>query len=185
MSETNKDNLDSQKNWKDYELLEETKKLRTAKSTLYVPKKDRYEDANSSAFIFTLFGVVGDVVVILTMLGILNLPIANNIISQIAMIGLFTFFLFVGITSWKKAQSLKNELEDEENDTNAINTWLEEHLTLDALSSIKDPSQAEEINYLHQLDYIKEQLNEQFPNLNEEYLELLADNHLSKLYDEQ
>ena len=37
----------------------------------------------------------------------------------------------------------------------------------------------------HLLDYIKEQLNEQFPNLNEEYLDLLADNHLSKLYDKQ
>ena len=76
-------------------------------------------------------------------------------------------------------------MEDEENDTNTINTWLEENLTLDALSALKDPSQAEEINYLHQLDYIKEQLNEQFSNLDEEYLELLADNHLSKLYDEQ
>ena len=112
MSDKNKENSDSSTNWKDYELLEETKKLRTAKSTLYVPKKDRYEDASSSAFIFTIFGVVGDVVVILTILGILHLPIANNIISQIAMIGLFSFFLFVGITSWKKARFLKTELED-------------------------------------------------------------------------
>ena len=185
MSDKNKENSDSSTNWKDYELLEETKKLRTAKSTLYVPKKDRYEDASSSAFIFTIFGAIGDAVVILTILGILHLPIANNIISQIAMIGLFSFFLFVGITSWKKARFLKTELEDEENDTNAINTWLEENLTLDVLSALTDPAQAEEINYLHQLDYVKEQLNKQFSNLDEEYVDLLADNYLSKLYDEQ
>ena len=101
------------------------------------------------------------------------------------MIALFSFFLFVGITSWKKARFLKTELEDEENDTNAINTWLEENLTLDVLSALTDPAQAEEINYLHQLDYVKEQLNKQFSNLDEEYLDLLADNYLSKLYDEQ
>lgn len=185
MSDKNKENSDSSTNWKDYELLEETKKLRTAKSTLYVPKKDRYEDASSSAFIFTIFGAIGDAVVILTILGVLHLPIANNIISQIAMIGLFSFFLFVGITSWKKARFLKTELEDEENDTNAINTWLEENLTLDVLSALTDLAQAEEINYLHQLDYVKEQLNKQFSNLDEEYLDLLADNYLSKLYDKQ
>ena len=45
----------------DYQLLEETKKLRTAKSTLYVSKKDRWEDASSTAYIFSLFGIIGDI----------------------------------------------------------------------------------------------------------------------------
>ena len=63
----------------DYQLLEETKKLRTAKSTLYVSKKDRWEDASSTAYIFSLFGIIGDILTILSLLGIISLPFASSL----------------------------------------------------------------------------------------------------------
>lgn len=183
MTEKNETNSASSKEWSNYELLEETKKLRTAKSTLYVPKKDRYEDANSTAIIFCIFGVLGDIVAILSALDILHLPIANNIVSQIAMIALFTFFLWIGISSAIKAKKLKSELGEEEDDTNTINAWLEEHITKEMLNEICDQSQAEEINYLHKLEYVKEQLTTEFPDADDEYLDLLCDQFVSKHYD--
>lgn len=173
----------SNRDWNNYELLEETKKLRTAKSSLYVPKKDRYEDANSTAIIFCVFGVLGDVVAILSALGILHLPIANNIVSQIAMIALFTFFLWIGISSALKAKKLKSELGEEEDDTNTINSWLEEHISPKMLNEICDQSQADEINYLHKLEYVKEQLTTEFPDADDEYLDLLTDQFVSRQYD--
>ena len=51
MTENQEKQSISNNDWNNYELLEETKKLRTAKSTLYVPKKDRYEDSKSTAII--------------------------------------------------------------------------------------------------------------------------------------
>ena len=90
-------------NEQDYQLLEETKKLRTAKSTLYVSKKNRWEDASSTAYIFVLFGCIGDIIIVLSMLGILSLPIASTRFNQIIMLLLFTVFLMIGISSWKKA----------------------------------------------------------------------------------
>lgn len=183
MTEKKENNSASNKEWSNYELLEETKKLRTAKSTLYVPKKDRYEDANSTAIIFCIFGVLGDIVAILSALDILHLPIANNIVSQIAMIALFTFFLWIGISSAIKAKKLKSELGEEEDDTNTINAWLEEHISKEMLDEICDQSQAEEINYLHKLEYVKEQLTTAFPDADDEYLDLLSDQFVSKHYD--
>ncbi len=183
MTEKKETQSASNKDWKNYELLEETKKLRTAKSTLYVPKKDRYEDSKSTAIIFCIFGVLGDVVAILSALDILHLPIANNIVSQVAMIALFTFFLWIGISSGIKAQKLKSELGEEEDDTNTINTWLEEHITKEMLDEICDQSQGEEINYLHKLEYVKEQLTTEFPEADDEYLDLLTDQFVSKQYE--
>lgn len=183
MSERKETKSASNKDWSNYELLEETKKLRTAKSTLYVPKKDRYEDANSTAIIFCIFGVLGDIVAVLSALGILHLPIANNIVSQIAMIALFTFFLWIGISSALKAKKLKSELDEEEDDTNTINTWLEEHISQEMLDGLCDQSQADEINYLHKLEYVKEQLTTEFPDADDEYLDLLTDQYVSKKYE--
>lgn len=183
MSERKETKSASNKDWNNYELLEETKKLRTAKSTLYVPKKDRYEDANSTAIIFCMFGVLGDIVAILSALNILHLPIANNIVSQIAMIALFTFFLWIGISSALKAKKLKSELGKEEDDTNTINAWLEEHISQEMLDELCDSSQADEINYLHKLEYVKEQLTTAFPNTEDEYLDLLTDQFVSKKYE--
>lgn len=183
MTENQEKQSISNNDWNNYELLEETKKLRTAKSTLYVPKKDRYEDSKSTAIIFCIFGVLGDAVAILSALGILHLPIANNIVSQIAMIALFTFFLGIGISSAFKAEKLKSELGEEEDDTNTINSWLEQHITKEMLDEICDKSQAEEINYLHKLEYIKEQLTTEFPDADDEYLDLLTDQFLTKQYD--
>lgn len=173
----------SDKDLKNYELLEETKKLRTAKSTLYVPKKERYEDAKSTAVVFCIFGVLGDVVATLSALDILHLPIANNIVSQVAMIALFTFFLWIGVSSAFKAQKLQSELGTEECDTNTINAWLNEHITKELLDELCNNSQSEEINYLHKLEYIKEQLTNTFPDADDEFLDLLSDEFLTKQYD--
>ena len=168
---------------KDYELLEETKKLRTAKSTLYVPKKDRYEDAMSSAYIFCIFGIIGDALAILSMLDIINLPIASNLFSQISMLILFTIFFLIGIVSWKKASNLKNQLGTEDSAKDTINTWLKENISKDTLDQMDDTDTPDEVAYLSKLDYIKEALYDEFSDYEEDLLDLLADEFLSSLYD--
>lgn len=168
----------------DYELLEKTKKLRTAKSTLYIRKKDRYEDLGSSAVIFIGFGFMGDVLALLSMLGILSFPFASSLYSQIVMLILFTIFLIVGIVSWKKAKSIKAEIDDEENITVKITAWMMEHITKETLDSIHDDSVSEEINVLNALNYIKEVTLEQFPDIEPDYIELLAEDHYNSICEE-
>lgn len=166
---------------KDYELLQETKKLRTAKSTLYVPKKDKYEDLNSSAIIFCIFGIVGDLVLILSMLDIISLPFVLSTFSQSTMFLMFTLFLCMGISSGTKASKIKAQISQEETDTDTINQWLTENITPDKLQQLEDSSVVDEINYLNKLNYIKEQVLEHFPEMDDNYVDLLADEYLNKL----
>ena len=172
-------------NEQDYQLLEETKKLRTAKSTLYVSKKNRWEDASSTAYIFVLFGCIGDIIIVLSMLGILSLPIASTRFNQIIMLLLFTVFLMIGISSWKKAIILKSKIGEEEDTTKQINAWLEENMTKTTLDTISDTSVPEEIDYLNKLNYLKENLQQQFPDADIDYLDALADTYLTNMLDSQ
>ncbi len=170
-------------NSQDYQLLEETKKLRTAKSTLYVSKKDRWEDASSTAYIFSLFGIIGDILTLLSLLGIVSLPFASSLLSQIFMLILFTVFLIIGINSWRKATILKSEIGEEEDTTEQVNSWLETQIPKNVLDEISDSSVSEEIDYFNKLNYLKEQLQHQFPNIDIDYLDALADAYLTKLLD--
>lgn len=183
MNNTNKEsNSNTTKEWEDYQLLEETKKLRTAKSTLYVPKKDRYEDFESSAVIFIGFGIIGDVLVLLTALGI-NIPFFRGLSSQISMAIVFTIFLIIGIHSWLKAKKLKLQISAEEDTTNQINTWMKEHITKELLASAEDSSSPEEVNILNKLGYMHDLVSEQFPDADSDYLDMLIDNFYNDLYE--
>lgn len=168
----------------EYQLLQDTKNLRNAKSTLYVPKKQRYEDASSTAVIFCGFGILGDAIAILSFFHILNLPIAANTFSQVTMFMMFTIFFIIGVNAWHKASQLKGQLDQEDDDNAAINQWLKENIVTEQLDQVVDASEADEVNYLHKLDYLKEQLAFQFPNADTEFLELLADQFLTQTYEE-
>lgn len=181
---SNKEPDSNAKEWEEYQLLEETKKLRTGKSTLYVPKKDKYEDFESSAVIFTAFGIIGDILVVLTALNIVNIPFFKGISSQIIMTIMFTVFLIIGISSWVKAKKIKSEIGAEEDTTNQINAWMKEHITKALLASVESASVAEEINILNKLNYMHELVSEQFPDADTDYLDLLIDNFYNDLYAE-
>lgn len=172
-----------QKDWEDYQLLEETKKLRNAKSTLYVSKKDKYEDYESSAVIFTFFGLIGDILVVLSFFNIINIPFFSGISSQIMMSVMFTAFFVIGIFSRIKAKKIKQEIGTEENSTEAINNWLQEECTKEILDALDDANIADEINILNKLNYMHELALNNYPNEDPDYLDMLIDKHYSNLYE--
>lgn len=174
-----------EKDWEDYQLLEETKKLRTAKSSLYVPKKDKYEDHISTAIIFCGFGGIGDSLVALNIFHILDIPFFRGLSSQITMFLLFTAFVVIGFVSWRKAGKLKSEIGTEEDTTTRINNWMKEHITKEALSSTEDSSASEEINILNKLNYIQDMVQKEFPEIDGDYRDLLVDNFYNSLYEDK
>lgn len=178
----NKSTSHTTEEWEDYQLLEETKKLRTGKSTLYVPKKNKYEDLESTAVIFSIFGIIGDALVALTALEIVDIPFFRGLSSQISMTILFTIFLIIGIHSWLKAKTLKPQISAEEDTTSQINAWMKEHITKEILSSMEDSSSPEEINILNKLSYMHDLVSKQFPDANSDYLDMLIDNFYNDLY---
>ena len=183
MDKKKNDLLSNQQQLNDYNLLEETKKLRTAKSTVFVSKKNQYEDAQSTAVVFSIFGIVGDLFALLGLLDIYTLPFMATTYSQCSMMLLFTIFLIIGIVSWRKSKRLKEMIGTEEENDQAISSWLKETYTLEDLSSLCDENVADEINFLNQLDFLKNEAKKQFHDCPEDQIEHIAEDFLNELLD--
>lgn len=167
----------------DYKLLQETKNLRTAKSTLYVSKKTQYEDAGSSAIVLVVMGGIGFLLAILSLLHIISIPFMSTTYSQVTMLIMFTIFLALGVHSWIKAKKVQSLISDEEEASDNISTWLKENITLEKLDELEDSSVSSEINYLAKLDYLNQVAKQQFPTCSEEQIEFLVDEFLNSFFE--
>ena len=58
------------------------------------------------------------------------------------------------------------------------------HITKDTLDAIHDDEVSAEINVLNDLNYIKEVTLEEFPDIEPDYIELLAEEHYNNIYEE-
>ncbi len=153
---------------------EEEKKAEPQDNTsAYVMKSEKYKDYNSTVSVFLSFGLLGIVFVILNITGVLN--VLSGTIPNVVMGALFLFFLYIGISTQRKAKELRLEIDDEQKKTEEINHWLQENITPDYLASLHDESVSEEVNFFRKTEAVKEKLQEQFADQQEAYLDRLID----------
>lgn len=145
--------------------------------SVYVMKADRYKDLKDTVWIFLLFGVVGLLVVLLNVIGILSF--INGIIPTLVSSALFLFFIYVGLSTHKKAKQVQVEIAAEKKLTDDINQWLEINVTEDYLSSLNDDTVSEEVNYIKKTEIIKSRLIKEFGEQNDAYLDRLIDEFYS------
>ncbi len=143
--------------------------------SVYVMKADQYKDLSGSVWIFLVFGIAGIIFVILNITGILS--ILNGWITTTIMGILFLSFIYIAISTNKKAKSVQSEIDAENKLTDEINDWLKKNLTADFLSSIHDDNISEELNYIKMTDVIKEMLIKDFGTQNPSYLDYLIDEY--------
>ena len=149
--------------------------LRSAsKSTVYVKKADQFKDLRSTGYIFLVVGIGGLIVLLLNILGIFTFY--QGYFAWTVMGVLFTIFLIVGFGTLKHSKQVQGQIADENTLTNTINTWLEKTITQEVLNSVIDPSEADEINYFKQTEYIKKGILDEFDkDLDDSYVDLLVE----------
>lgn len=170
------------KDYEDEEFSYETNKennslndLRSAsKSTVYVKKADQFKDLRSTGYIFLVVGIGGLIVLLLNILGIFTFY--QGYFAWTVMGVLFTIFLIVGFGTLKHSKQVQGQIAEENTLTNTINTWLEKTITQEVLDSVIDPSEADEINYFKQTEYIKKGILDEFDkDLDDSYVDLLVE----------
>ena len=145
----------------------------TKSSSAYVMKEDQYKDLTGTVWIFLFFGVVGLIIVGLNVIGILSF--FNGWIPNLVMGAMFACFLYVAVSTNKKAKKVQTEIDGENKLTKEINEWLKVNITESFLSSIHNDSVSEELNYLKATDTIKDMLVKEFENQNLAYLDRLIE----------
>lgn len=150
---------------------------------VYIEKSAKYNDVKSTAFTFTIIGVLGVICIVLFDAGFFSLNIASymKIMMNLVMGTLFVIFTIVGIRSFLQLKVLSLEVTKEEETTNEINTWFQEHYSSkDIDSSFSTDELSEEQLYFKRYEKMKQMISNQYSNLSEDYL----DHMIELLYHE-
>ena len=146
--------------------------LRTDQSSVYVKKKDKYDDLLFSGLSFIIFSVIGGVVLLLNQIGVFSF---FNLYSTVVMSVVFVIFLGIGITSLVRARRTKALVTQEHELSDEVITWIEENITNDLINSYFDPEDSEENNYFTVHSRLCEIVSENFPFFPKEYIDELMD----------
>lgn len=145
----------------------------TIHAKAYKSPEERYKDMYSSAWTFLLIGVAGLLFMVLSILGIVNLPLHN--FALFVMAALFLVFIVVSIVSFQSAGKLKNVISSENQFMQEVLDWYHNtgavHPSLTAL----DPDQPEELLYFQKSEIIRNLILERFPQIEQPLLDKLTD----------
>ncbi len=146
---------------------------------IYVEAGKKLEDADSTAWTFTLLGILGLTAIILVWTGLLpiNIPFFTLLLGTIVLGILFAFFIAVGLFAFHCKKKLSSAKIKEDACICQIRQWFQEHYSADAISNGMD----EEDLPIEQLYFIRSEnisrlLAEEFPKLEESFAEYMLEN---------
>lgn len=152
-----------------------------ADSGSYVMKSEKYKDYIGTQYVFLVLGIAGIIFVFLNVIEVFT--ILYGLFPNLIMGALFLFFIYVGLSTGKKARMLKQEIEEENQMTDKINEWLHTTVTDEFLASITNSELSEELDYIKKTDTIRDMLNKEFGEQNRDYLDRLIEEYYSETFD--
>ncbi len=147
----------------------------------YVLSSEKYKDYTATVSVFLGVGILGILFVILNIAGVLT--ILNSPLSIVVMGALFLGFIYIALSTNKKAGELKLLMAEEKKSTELINQWLKEHVTAGYLAALNDDSLSEELNYIRKTEAVKNLLMTEFPDQNTAYLDRLIEEYYNANFE--
>ncbi len=154
----------------------------SSRPTVYLNSTERAEENRSSAWMLLLVGTMGLVIMILGMLNVIPLRLGNPYMFYGVMCAVFVLFIIMGVVSMKNAKIFAKKAESENTLRDTMTKWYQENLNASAIDADIGMSEdiADEILYFRRVQLIKEKLNHQFINLDQDFLEHYID---EEVYD--
>lgn len=149
---------------------------------LYQDSSERASDNRSSAWVLLGLGAVGLIAVVLGAAGILPLSLGNPYLFYGVMGAIFILFVVAGIVSMKNARFFEKKAESENSLRQTLLDWCKDNLNAaDIDAEVCGEGISEEVAYFRRSFCVKEKLNHQFVNLNQDFLDQFIDDYI---YDE-
>lgn len=150
----------------------------------YISQKSKTEDMKSTAYTFTLVGILGIVALVLFVTGVLPLHTANymKIMICIVMGAMFLIFLVIGIRSFQQINAYSTAADKEENLLTEVTTWfLNSYHKVDIDSDI-DTTQQEELLYFSRYEVMRQYIVAQYPDIDESVLDHLIETIYAEIF---
>lgn len=146
---------------------------------LYQSNSQRADENRSSAWVLLIVGLLGLIVVVLGIIGVLPLKMTNPYLFYGVMGAIFVLFLVTGIVSMKNAKIFSRKAESENSLRNTMLDWCRQNLNGQEIDKeIGSDNESEEVRYFKRMAYLREKLNHQFMNLDQDFLEQFIDDQV-------
>ena len=148
----------------------------------YRDSSERASDNRSSAWILLILGVLGLAVLILGVTEVIPLKLGNSYLFYGVMGAVFILFVVSGAVSMKNAKFFERKAESENSLRSTLLDWCRENLDGAEIDGrVGAQGVSEEVMYFRRTSYIKEKLNHQFMNLDQEFLDSFIDEYVYEL----
>lgn len=175
----------------EWQLVRQWQEQMTARRTFrgnsrYQDSLQRADDNRSSAWVLLMVGSLGLVLVILGVTEILPFKFENSYLLYGVMSSVFVLFVVTGVVSMKNAWLFARKAESENSLRGTIVNWCRENLSADEIDSeVGTQGVGEEELYFGRTAYIRERLNRQFINLDQDFLDKFVDDHIYEMIFEE
>ena len=153
----------------------------------YVNNEEKAEENRASAFALLAVGGIGLVATVLFFFDYFDIRpslIGKYVISGVMGV-LFILFIIMGIVSLRNSRILRRKAHKENNLTAEIKKWCIENLYEEEIDRLLDiEQQSVELKYFQRFDYVKRTIQNQFMNLDENYLDRLIEEIYSEIFKE-
>ncbi|MCH5341191.1 MAG: hypothetical protein J1E01_06975 [Acetatifactor sp.] len=152
----------------------------------YQDSSQRADDNRSSGWMLLILGLLGLTMVILGITGVIHLRLSNPYLFYGVMGAIFLFFLIAGVISIKNASLFARKAKSENSLRSTMLDWCREALHAEEIDNqVKTPGMLKEVLYFNRTAYIKDRLNHQFVNLDQDFLDHFVDDQVYELIFEQ
>lgn len=151
------------------------------KTKVYEKRSSRYQNTKDSAISLFIVGGIGAVFLALSFFKVI--PITLSTLSFAASATICILFLILGVISLRKSRLLKAEAEEEEAFSASVCNWLEANVDSFIVDTSEDLSEAD--LYFLRCQQAKELLLQEFPNTDEDFIDMLLDENYDKLFSDK
>lgn len=175
------DESDAEEAQEDYNSLIDNRKP----SSVYVKKEDKYKDTLSSAYTLLIVGFIGLLLLLLVVTNVINLNLASpgKYITYSGIGIMLIIFIIIGFVSLSTAKRLAVEASHENQLTSDILDWFCKSVSVDLIETGITDDMSEEIKYFKRFENIKKLIVKTYGELNEGYIDKLADDIYQKQFD--
>ena len=150
----------------------------------YVNNSEKAENNRSSAYTLLIVGSIGFILVVLYFLDVIPVRGLNKYMISGVMGALFLLFIIMGGVSLRSARIFEKKAGSENNLTSEIKKWCMTNLSAKAIDeSLHFDQEEEEAKYFARTERVKELISGKFMNLDQDYLERLADEIYASIFE--
>lgn len=166
------------------EAADETEVTPIQSSHAYVSKKSKTEDMKSTAYTFTIVGILGLILLVLFAVGVIPLHTANymKIMICIVMGAMFVIFLVIGIRSFAQIKPYSDAATTEEQLLSEILAWFRDSYDKAVIDADIDTTLQEEMLYFSRYEVMRRYITEKYPDVEDSLLDHIIETLYAEIF---